>query len=138
MFNARATPAMPAPCLVPQNAVPPEDRRPKLGDSAIAAVCEDATVLLTEPLDARAAVVDGVVAISWAAAADRKDPKISAAHQHLDVARPAVVLGFRRRLVIACRQERAVNNPGLASIDCRRGEECRDSRNERCQNAMRL
>ena len=138
MFNSRATPAMPAPRSVPQNAVPPEDRRPKLGDSAISAVGEDAPVALAELLDVRSTVVDGVVAISGAAAADREDTKISAAHQHLDVARPAIVLRLRCRLVIACRHERALNDPGLASIDESRREECRHSRNERRDNAMRL
>jgi hypothetical protein len=95
VLDPGSTPTMSTPCSVAQDSVPAKHRRDELGDRAVGAVGENATMLLAERLDVRAAVVHWIVAVTWTARGGGGDPQIASASadQDLRVTRPAVVLG---------------------------------------------
>lgn len=111
VLDARPPSAMTAPGVVAENPVASKARRDELGDAAIAAVSQDASMLLTASFDARTAIVHAIVSIAWTASADRNDTQIAAADEHLGIARPAVVLRACGMRVITSRDERAVHDP---------------------------
>jgi len=76
-----------APRGVSNDAATGEAWRHELIDSSIAAVSENATVVLGHLLDGRAAVMNGVVTVAWSASL-----KVRTADKDLSVARPPVVL----------------------------------------------
>ena len=116
VLDASPAPAMTAPRLVAEDPVASKGRRHELGNAAIATVGEDASVLLTACFDARSAIVRGIVSVAWTAGGDRNDAQIAPANEDLRVARPAIVLRPCGARVVAGRDERAVHDPGFASI----------------------
>jgi hypothetical protein len=71
---------------------------------------------LAEPFDCGVSVVDRIVSISWATGSYRNDAKVATTHEHLHVARPAVVLGFRGARMVPRWNERSIDNPGRSEI----------------------
>src|SRR5687768_9960549 len=102
--------------MIADDAVRAESRGDQLGDPAIAAVREDAPMLLTERLDDRTAIVNGVVAISRATTCNGDDGPVVVAHENLHVVGPAVILRRACSAVIARRHQRAVDDPRSSTI----------------------
>ncbi len=119
VLDASAPLAVPPPGGIPHDAASAKPWRHELVDATVSAVGEDPPVLSTQDLDRGAAVMNGVVAVSWSAARDRDDAAIVVRDQDLDVARPTVVLGRCRHRVIARRDERTVEDPGPAEVSGR-------------------
>ena len=67
MLDPGSTATMSTPRSIAQDPVSAEDRGGELANAAVTAVGEDATMLLAERLDARASVVNRVVAVAWTA-----------------------------------------------------------------------
>lgn len=86
MLDARPPCPVATPHVVADDAVRSESRGDQLADSAIAAVCKDAMVLLAERLDHGAAVMDRVVTVSKATTSNGDNRPISVAHEDLHVA----------------------------------------------------
>lgn len=86
MLDPRAAAAMAAPGQVAQDAIAAEDRRDELGHAAVAAIGQNAPVVLAERLDRGATVVDGIVAIARSPGGRRDDAEVAAASQDLSVA----------------------------------------------------
>jgi hypothetical protein len=82
-----------------------------IGDAAVAAVGERATMPLAERRDARAAVVHGVVAVAWTTRGGGDDPQIASADENLCIARPPVVLRTSRTSMVSGRDQRAIDHP---------------------------
>ncbi len=59
-----STPSMPTPDSVTHDAVAAESRRDELGHAAVAAIGQHAAVHLRQDLDARAPIVDRIVAVT--------------------------------------------------------------------------
>lgn len=107
---------MTAPRTIPHDAVSAEDRRDELWYAAIAAIGEDAAMILAQSFDGRASVVDRIIAIARTAGRRRNDVKIAPSHQDLRVAAPPIVLRPCGVGVIARRKKRAVDDPRLSAI----------------------
>ena len=136
MLDASTTFSVPPPCSVADDAIASEPRRDELGDAAVAAICEHAGVVLTEPLDLRATVVNGVVAIAGPAADHGDHVQIGATDQDLGIARPSV-LGLRSECVVARRHEGAIDDPRPAPIAMgRRFEQVCEARRDIGDDAM--
>lgn len=120
MLDASTTPTVAAPGAVSEDTAALERRRNELGDPAVATVGKNAAVPLAEVLDLRATIVHRIVAIAGTTGDRSDDPEIASTREDLRVARPAVVLGPRSSRMVACRNERAVHDPGIASIVTRR------------------
>jgi hypothetical protein len=92
VLDACSTSTVAAPRGVSNDAATGEAWRNELVDSSIAAVGENATVVLGHLLDGRAAVVNGVVTVAWSASLGGDHVKVRTADKDLSVARPPVVL----------------------------------------------
>src|ERR1700704_3173452 len=88
VFDPGSTSTMSTPRSVAQDLASTKHRRDELGDAAVAAVGESATMPLAERRDARAAVVHGVVAVAWTTRGGGDDPQIASADENLCIARP--------------------------------------------------
>ena len=111
VLHTSPTSAMRTPCAVAHDATSTKAWSDELADATIAAVGKHASVTAGQHLDLGVAVMDRIVSIARSAADDRDDAEVRAADEDLCVARPAVVLGLGRGVVIAGRHERAVDNP---------------------------
>src|SRR5574338_338695 len=105
--------------------------RHDLVDAAIAAVGEHAAMQVAQSFDRGASVMNAVVAVARATTCDGDDATVAMADEDLEVARPAVGLGFRGDAVVARWHERTVDDPRAAPITERAGrEKRRDARHE--------
>lgn len=136
VLGACSSLAMGPPGTIAHDAAVVKHRRDELGHSTVATVGQDAAMGLAQCLDARASVVNRIVAIAGAARRGRDDAQVTLAHEDLCVARPAVVLGSGGAGVIAGRNERAVDDPGLPTISRRRTIELGEPWRQRCHDAM--
>jgi hypothetical protein len=116
VFDACSTTAVLAPPLIAHDAATAKSGCPKLRNASISAVRENAPMALAERFNCGASVVDRVVAISWATGSYSNDAKVATTHEHLRVARPAVVLGFRSACMVPRWNERAVDDPRPSEI----------------------
>ena len=73
-------------------------------------------MVLAHRLDVGAAVVNGVVAVARTSTVGGNDAKIDAAHEHLRIAGPTVVLGLACSGVIPRRYQSSIDDPRVASI----------------------
>lgn len=94
-----------------------ESRRDELANPAISTIGEHATVTTGQCLDVGSSVVNGIVSIAWATTRDGDDAQVAAADEDLGVARPPVVLGLCRDVMIARRDKRSVDDPGATSVE---------------------
>ena len=92
MLDASSALAMSTPRSVSDDPVASKDRRDELRDTSIAAISQNTAMATAHRLDVGAAVVKRVVAVTRPAAVDADDAEILSTHEHLRVARPAVVL----------------------------------------------
>ena len=86
MLDTCTSSPMPTPRRVSYDAVVAKAWRCELWNASITTIGEDSTVLLTERLDSRAAVVDWVVAIAWCSRDGRDDAEIVTPDQDLRIA----------------------------------------------------
>ncbi|MFO0584143.1 MAG: hypothetical protein U0229_17860 [Anaeromyxobacter sp.] len=137
VLDASPAAAMATPGAISNDPVAPEDGDAKASDAAVPAVGKHAPVLEAERLDFGATKVKRVVPVAWTAGERGHDAPVSPAHEHLSVARPAVVLEFRSAGVVAGGDEGAIDDPGLATIPPGgRTSEAGESGREGCDDAM--
>ena len=86
VFDPGPPSTMSTPRSVAQDPTSAKYRRDELGDTAVAAVGKDATMLLAERLDARTAVVHRVVAVAGTTCGSGGDPQIASADDDLGIA----------------------------------------------------
>lgn len=123
MFDAGAALAMAAPRSITNDAVVREPWGAKRGDAPVAAVREHSTMFETKRFDRGFPVVNRIVAVARSATGDGDDTSVAVASEYLDVARVAIVLRAPRDAVIACRDQRAVDDPCVSTIEQRRWPE---------------
>lgn len=116
MLDACPPPTMSSPASVSRDAATTKPGRNELGNSAVRAVRKHTSVKPREPLDLASTVVNRIVAIPGAAAADRDHAEVRTADQNLYVARPAVVLGLGRDGVIARWHKGPVDDPAATTV----------------------
>lgn len=73
VLDAGPPPAMTAPCVVAEDPIATKRQCRELGNAAIAAIREDASVLLASWFDTRPSVVDRIISVTWTSRADRND-----------------------------------------------------------------
>ena len=81
MLDASAPATVPAPGRIPNDPILSERRRNELWNAAVAAVGEHISVLETETLDPRTAIVDRIVAVTWTGSIDGDDAEIRAPYE---------------------------------------------------------
>ena len=86
VLDPSASLSMPPPRLVSDDPILVKSRRSQFRDSSIAAIGKHAPVLATACLDARAAIVNGVVSIPRSTTGHFENAKIRATSEHLRVA----------------------------------------------------
>jgi hypothetical protein len=111
VFDAGSPAAVTVPGSVADDPVAAKQRRHQLANATIATVGERATVFSTELLDARATVMQRIVAVARPASGRRDDPEVAPTDQDLRVARPPVVFRLRGARMIARRDQRPVDDP---------------------------
>ena len=116
VLDAGTSTAMTAPCGIAHDAASAKGRCDELRNAPVATIGEHAPVPLTQHLDLRTTVVDWIVAIAWAARNARDDRELATTHEHLCIAGVTVVLGLRRMRMVACRNQRAVDDPRPALV----------------------
>ena len=115
VFYPRSPSTMSTPCSVAEDPTSAKRRRDQLGDAAVATVGKHATMLLAKRLDARAAVVHRVVAIAGTTR-DGDDSQIASPDDDLRVTRPAIVLRTSSPSMVARRDQRAIDDPRVATV----------------------
>ena len=120
VFDSCASTSVPPPVRVANDRATSKSRREQLRDATVSTIGEHPTVMATQRLDLGVTIVDDVVAISGAATGNPEDAEVASSYQNLHVARPAVVLGFSGRGMVAGRDQRPVDDPGRAPIDVHR------------------
>ncbi|MFT3915235.1 MAG: hypothetical protein QM704_14280 [Anaeromyxobacteraceae bacterium] len=137
VFDASPAATMAAPGAIPNDPVAPVDRDAKAGDASVSTVGEHTAVVEAKRFDFGAAEMKRVVSVARPAGRRGHDATVSPAHEHLGVAGPAVVLGFRSAAVITSGDEGPIDDPGLAAISPDgRASEASEPRREGCDDAM--
>ena len=116
VLDASAPTPMSTPGVVAKDAASLEDGGDELLDPPIAAVGEDASVVLAQALDDRATVEHRIVAVAGASALGGDHVEVRTTDEDLRIARPPVVLGFRSGRVVTRRNQRPIDDPGPPAI----------------------